>query len=424
MSSPLSSDTLLARLHTLHPKLIDLSLGRTERLLAALGSPHLKLPPVLHVAGTNGKGSTVAHLRAMLEAGGKRVQTYISPHLVRFHERIRLSDGLISEARLVEILNRCEAVNDGQPITFFEITTVAGFLAFAEDEADYCVVEVGLGGRYDSTNVLERKLATLITPVGLDHQNFLGDSIAGIAGEKAGIIRPGTPAFSAAQEPDALAVIEAEAAGVDTPLKVAGRDWTAVADGDGWIFEDAAGRLALPQPALAGFHQIGNAGLALAALRSLGIAPAPDRIEAAMMSVTWPARMQPITRGPLLDLLRPGTRLWLDGGHNPHAAEALALALAGRKLDLVVGMLEGKDAAGYLRLMAPVAASVKAVPIVGEACYDPGHLADFARGFDIEAAAFPDVQSALSACRADEVLICGSLYLAGQVLNASGVIPD
>jgi len=352
----MSSDALLARLHTLHPMLIDLSLGRTERLLAALDNPHLKLPPVLHVAGTNGKGSTVAHLRAMLEAGGKRVQTYISPHLVRFHERIRLSGGLISEARLVDILERCEAVNDGQPITFFEITTVAGFLAFAEDEADYCIVEVGLGGRYDSTNVLERKLATLITPVGLDHQNFLGDSIAGIAGEKAGIIRPGTPAFSAAQEPDALAVIEAEAAGVDTPLKVAGRDWTAVADGDGWIFEDAAGRLALPQPALAGFHQIGNAALALAALRSLGIAPSPDRIEAAMRSVTWPARMQPVTRGPLFDLLRPGTRLWLDGGHNPHAAEALARALAGRKLDLVLGMLEGKDAAGYLGLMAPVAA--------------------------------------------------------------------
>ncbi len=404
--------------------LIDLSLGRTQRLLAALGNPHLKLPPVLHVAGTNGKGSTVAHLRAMLEADGKRVQTYISPHLVRFHERIRLSDGLISEDRLVDILNRCEAANDGQPITFFEITTVAGFLAFAEDEADYCIVEVGLGGRYDSTNVLERKLAALITPIGLDHQSFLGDTIARIAGEKAGIIRRDTPVFSAAQEPAALAVIEAEAAGAATPLKVGGRDWTALADGDGWTFADAAGTLRLPMPALAGAHQIGNAALALAALRSLGIAPSPDRIEAGLRSVTWPARMQPITRGPLLDLLRPGTRLWLDGGHNPHAAAALAHALAGRKLDLVLGMLEGKDAAECLRLLAPVAASVKAVPIAGEACHDPGHLRDFARGFGLEAAAFPDVPSALRDCRSSEVLICGSLYLAGQVLEASGMIPD
>lgn len=420
----MSSDTLLARLHTFHPKLIDLSLGRTERLLAALGSPHLKLPPVLHVAGTNGKGSTVAHLRAMLEAGGKRVQTYTSPHLVRFHERIRLSGGLISEARLVDILTRCEAVNAGQPITFFEITTVAGFLAFAEDEADYCIVEVGLGGRYDSTNVLERKLATLITPIGLDHQNFLGDSLAGIAGEKAGIIRPGTPAFSAAQAPEALAVIEAEAAGADAPLKVAGRDWKAAADGDGWTFADAAGELRLPVPALAGAHQIGNAALALAALRSLGIAPSQDRIEAALKTVTWPARLQPITRGPLLDLLATGTRLWLDGGHNPHAAEAQAQALAGRKLDLVVGMLEGKDAAEYLRLMAPVTASVKTVPIDGEACHDPENLAELARRVGLKAQAFPDVQSALSACSVDEVLICGSLYLAGQVLNASGMIPE
>ena len=420
----MSSDTLLAQLHTLHPKLIDLSLGRTERLLAALGNPQLKLPPVLHVAGTNGKGSTVAHLRAMLEAGGKRVQTYISPHLVRFHERIRLSDGLISEARLVDVLERCEAANDGQPITFFEITTAAGFLAFAEDEADYCIVEVGLGGRYDSTNVLENKRATLITPIGMDHQNFLGNSLAGIAGEKAGIIRNGTPVFSAAQEPEAMAVIEVEAARTDATLKVAGRNWTAVADGDGWTFSDAAGTLCLPMPALAGAHQIGNAALALACLRSLGIAPSPDRIEAALRTVTWPARLQPVTRGPLLNLLATGTRLWVDGGHNPHAAEALAQALAGRKLDLVVGMLEGKDAAEYLRLMAPVAASVKAVPIPGEACHDSAHLAELARRVGLKAAAFPDVQSALPACRAGEVLICGSLYLAGQVLKASGMIPD
>jgi dihydrofolate synthase/folylpolyglutamate synthase len=424
LSSPLSSDTLLARLHRLHPKLIDLSLGRTERLLAALGDPQRKLPPVLHVAGTNGKGSTVACLKALLEADGKRVQTYISPHLVRFHERIRLSDGLISEARLVEILERCEAANAGLPITFFEITTVAGFVAFAEDEADYCIVEVGLGGRYDSTNVLEDKLASLITPIGLDHQSFLGDTIGQIAGEKAGIIRTGTPVFSAAQTPEARAVIEAQAAAMGAPLRVAGRDWTARAEGDGWRFADAAGTLRLPMPALFGDHQIGNAGLALACLRSLGIAPPADGVERALRSVTWPARLQPITRGPLLDLLAKGTRLWLDGGHNPHAAEALAKALAGRKLDLVVGMLEGKDAAEYLRLMAPVAASVRAVPITGEACHAPEHLADLATAIGLQATICADVPSALRSCQSKEVLICGSLYLAGQVLEASGLIPS
>ncbi|MGE0667732.1 MAG: folylpolyglutamate synthase/dihydrofolate synthase family protein [Sphingomonadales bacterium] len=420
----MSSAALLARLHLLHPKLIDLSLGRTQRLLEALGSPERKLPPVLHVAGTNGKGSTVAHLRALLEADGKRVQTYISPHLVRFHERIRLSGGLISEQRLIEVLTRCETANDGQPITFFEITTAAAFLAFAEDAADYCIVEVGLGGRFDSTNVLEGKLATLITPIGLDHQNFLGDSLAGIAGEKAGIIRAGTPAFAAAQEAAAMAVIEAEVASAGAPLRVAGRNWTAAPEGSGWMYSDAAGSLRLPLPALIGAHQIGNAALALACLRSLGIAPPVEKIGQALRSVTWPARLQPITRGPLLEVLPKGAMLWLDGGHNPHAAEALVTALAGRKLDLVLGMLEGKDAAEYLRLMAPVAASVKAVPIRGEACHDPAYLAEVARGLGIEAQAYDDVSAALAGCRSSEVLICGSLYLAGQVLEASGLIPD
>ncbi len=420
----MSSADLLARLHTLHPKLIDLSLGRTERLLAALGHPERRLPPVLHVAGTNGKGSTVAHLRALLEADGKRVQTYISPHLVRFHERIRLSGGLIPEARLVDVLTRCEAANDGRPITFFEITTVAGFLAFAEDEADYCIVEVGLGGRYDATNVLDRKLASLIAPVGLDHQNFLGDTLAAIAGEKAGIIRAGTPVFSAAQAPAALAVIEAEAAAASAPLSVAGRDWTARPEGDGWLFADRAGDLRLPLPALRGPHQIGNAALALAALRGLGIAPGQAGTETALRRVAWPARLQPIDRGPLLAILPEGTALFLDGGHNPHAAEALLAALDGRRFDLVLGMLEGKDASEYLRIMAPLAASVKAVPIPGDACHDPDYLAGAARKLGLDADAFPDVPAALAACRSPEVLICGSLHLAGHVLEASGVIPE
>ncbi len=420
----MSSDQLLARLHQLHPKLIDLSLGRTERLLAALGHPERRMPPVLHVAGTNGKGSTVAYLRALLEADGKRVQAYTSPHLVRFHERIRLSDGLISEARLIEILQRCEAANDHQPITFFEITTAAGFLAFAEDEADYCIVEVGLGGRFDSSNVLERPLASIITPIGLDHQSFLGDTIAAIAGEKAGIIKPGAPVFSAAQEPEALAVIEAAARRAPAPLAVAGRDWTAQAQDEGWRFSDASGALCLPMPALNGPHQIGNAGLALGVLRGLGIAPAPARIEDGLRRVRWPARLQPIERGPLIGLMPPGGRVWLDGGHNPHAAAVLAASFAGRRLHLVVGMLEGKDAAEYLRVLALVAASVAAVPVPGEACHDPADLARIASGLGIPASAHADVADALAAGACDEAMICGSLYLAGHVLQLSGLIPD
>jgi dihydrofolate synthase/folylpolyglutamate synthase len=419
-----SSDVLLERLHHLHPKLIDLSLGRTERLLAALGNPEQRLPPVLHIAGTNGKGSTLATLRALLEADGKRVQAYTSPHLVRFHERIRLSDGLISEARLTDILERCERANGGEPITFFEITTAAAFAAFAEDEADYCLVEVGLGGRYDSTNVLPRPLASLITPIALDHQSFLGDTVAAIAGEKAGIIRPGVPVFCAAQSAEALAVIEGTAARQDAPLSMAGRDWQAERAGDGWRYRDPQGVLDLPLSGLAGHHQIGNAGLALACLRGLGLAPGRDRIAAALQSVSWPARLQPIDRGRLLALLPAGARLWLDGGHNPHAAAALAAALAGRKLDLVVGMMEGKDAADYLRRMAPVAASVRAVPIPGEACHEPAHLADQAAALGLEARSYSDVESALATCTAEEVLICGSLYLAGQVLEASGMLPE
>lgn len=420
----MSSDQLLERLHRLHPKLIDLSLGRTQRLLAALGHPERRMPPVLHVAGTNGKGSTVAYLRALLEADGKRVQTYTSPHLVRFHERIRLSDGLVSEARLVEILERCEAANNGEPITFFEITTAAAFLAFAEDEADYCVVEVGLGGRFDSSNVLERPLASIITPIGLDHQSFLGDTVAAIAGEKAGIIKPGVPVFSAAQEPEALAVIEVAAGRASATLAVAGRDWTARPEGDGWCFKDPIGALRLPMPALSGPHQIGNAGLALGVLRGLGIAPAPDRIADGLGRVRWPARLQLIDAGPLAALMPPGGRLWLDGGHNPHAAAVLAAAFAGRRLHLVVGMLEGKDAADYLRVLAPVAASVAAVPIPGEACHDPADLARIASALNIPSTVHGDVTDALVAGHGDEAMICGSLYLAGHVLRLSGLIPD
>ena len=419
-ASALTSATLLDRVRHLHPQLIDLSLGRIERLLAALDHPERRLPLVIHVAGTNGKGSTIAFLRALLEASGHRVQTYISPHLVRFHERIRLSDGLISEARLADVLARCEAANDGAPITYFEITTAAALLAFAEDEADYCLLEVGLGGRYDATNVIDKPLACVITPVGMDHQDFLGDTLTAIAGEKAGIIKPGVPVFVGPQQEDALAVIEAEAAKHGAPLRRVGRDWQIEDEGDGWRIE---GGQSLPYPALTGPHQLENAALALACLNGVGLDLSLADIEKAMASVIWPARLQSIAQGPLADLVSPRC-LWLDGGHNPHAAQALAAAFEGQKIDIVIGMVANKDPAVFLAALTPVLGSVHAVPIDDHNAHDPQAIAQAAEGLGLNTGIHESVEAALNATTSDNVLICGSLYLAGQVLAESGLVPE
>jgi dihydrofolate synthase/folylpolyglutamate synthase len=421
-----ASDILLERLSRLHPKLIDLSLGRVEGLLAALGNPQDRLPPVVHVAGTNGKGSTIATLRACLEAGGWRVHAYTSPHLVRFHERIRVTGRLIAEERLVELLEECERANGGQPITYFEITTAAALLAFARTPADFVLLETGLGGRLDATNVIRRPAATAITPISLDHQAFLGDTIAAIAGEKAGIMKPGAPAVIGPQPPEAAAVFDARATEIGAPLVRFGREWRCEAGDGGMHYKGPRWRLDLPLPSLPGAHQVTNAGAAIACLEQLSDLPiASDTIAQGLRHIDWPARMQRLTRGPLVEALPGGWELWLDGGHNPGAGEVLAAAVsawADRPLYLVVGMLNTKDAAGFLAPLAAHASALRAVTIPGEQNPLPASaIAAAARAAGLAADESPSVAAAVAAVTAGErapghILICGSLHFAGVVL--------
>lgn len=417
------SDEILARLLTLHPKLIDLSLDRVQRLLAALGNPQDKLPPVIHVAGTNGKGSTVAFLRACLEAAGKRVHAYTSPHLVRFAERIRLAGKLIDEDALVAVLAECERANGGTPITFFEITTAAAFLAFARVPADAVLLEVGLGGRFDATNVIPRPAVTAITPVSIDHQQFLGDTVAQIAFEKAGILKAGAPAVIAPQSADAAAVIAARAAAIGAPLYRCGAEWDIAARADGGLSYRGRATLDLPPPGLLGAHQYANAGTALACLEQLpGFAPAPEALAQGLRQVEWPARLQRLDRGALAQLMPQGAELWLDGGHNAAGGAALAAVARtwrDRPLTLVFGMLKTHDAAGFLGALAPFAARVAALTIPGEENARPAEdIVAIARGLGLAASAHATIAAAVAAAAAPgaRVLICGSLYLAGRVL--------
>lgn len=413
---------------TLHPKVMDLSLERVQRLLADLGHPERSVPPVIHVAGTNGKGSTQAMIRAGLEGAGPegaglRVHAYTSPHLVRFHERIRLAGAQIGESELVALLQETMTVNGDQPITFFEITTCAAFLAFSRVPADWLLLEVGLGGRVDTTNVIDRPALTIITPVSLDHQQYLGDTVAAIAGEKAGILKRGVPCVVGPQTEDGLAVIEARAARLGVPLHVQGQHWHCFAERGRMVFQDEDGLLDLPLPNLPGPHQIDNAGAALAALRVLGVG-AP---EAAVSRAFWPARMQRLREGPLVKMA-PGVELWLDGGHNPAGGEAVAATLAAmppRRTHLICGMLNTKDIGGYLRPLAIRVQSLKAVSIPGEAATLPAAATRAAaEAAGIAAVEADSVTAALWGIAAAEpgarVLICGSLYLAGQVLRENG----
>ena len=425
-----ATDAILARLARLHPKLIDLSLGRIERLLARLGDPQELLPPVVHVAGTNGKGSTVAFLRAALEAAGYKVHVYTSPHLVRFNERIRVAGRLIGDAALNAILEECEAANGDAPITFFEITTAAAFLAFARTPADVALLEVGLGGRLDATNVVARPAVTAITPVSMDHMHYLGDTLAAIAGEKAGILKPGVPAVIAPQAPEAEAVIEARAEAAGAPLRRAGREWRFAPREDGFRFEGTRWRLDLPGPALPGAHQIGNAATALACLEELhGLILPEAALRRGVQDAEWPARLQRLRSGRLAALLPPDWELWLDGGHNPAAGEVLARfadAWRDRPLHLVVGMLDSKDNAGFLRPLAPHVAAARTVAIPETpASLGAADLAAAARSVGIAAAPSAGIAAALAdlAARTQgpaRVLICGSLYLAGAVLRENG----
>jgi dihydrofolate synthase / folylpolyglutamate synthase len=420
MSTP-SSDVILERMMALHPKIIDLTLDRMWRLLEALGNPQNDLPPVIHIAGTNGKGSTQAMIRAGLEAAGKTVHAYTSPHLARFHERIRVAGELISEADLAAVLDECHAANGGEEITYFEITTCAAILAFSRVAADYTLLEVGLGGRLDATNVVDPVL-TVITPVSVDHQQYLGDTLAEIAGEKAGIIKRLVPCVVGPQEEAALEVIEDRAAKLGAPLLAHGQQWHVGPEAGRMVYQDERGLLDLPRPNLPGDHQIMNAGAALAALRQLGIDV--EACEAAVTQAQWPARMQRLSDGPLARMAPEG-ELWLDGGHNPAAGAALAATLAAlpkRPTHLICGMLNTKDIAGYLRPLAAEAASLTAVSIPGEAATLPAEAtAKVARDVGIEAGEAENVTAALKAIIARgphaRVLICGSLYLAGSVLR-------
>jgi len=432
------SDAVLERLLTLHPKRIDLVLDRIQRLLAALGHPEKKLPPVVHVAGTNGKGSVCAYLRAMLEANGYRVHVYTSPHLVRFNERIRIGGSLISEEELATILEECERVNDGAPITFFEITTAAAFLAFSRQPADAVILEVGLGGKYDATNVIEKPAAICITPVALDHQEFLGTSLAGIAAEKAGIIKPGVPCIVGPQTDEAREVIVRTGDRLGAPLFVYGEDFHAHEERGRLVYQDENGLLDLPLPKLQGRHQIANAAIAIAALRRVSRHWAREAaIERGLRTVEWPARMQRLLKGPLVDAAPKGAEVWLDGGHNPHGAAALAQNMADleerapKPLYLICGILRTKDALGFLSAFRGLARHVSTVAIPGEeASLGAGALYDAARAAGLEATPADGLDDAMlqvggwAQAREAEgpprVLICGSLYLAGQVLAENG----
>jgi dihydrofolate synthase / folylpolyglutamate synthase len=419
------SDRILERLGGLHPKLIDLSLGRVERLLAALGNPQDSLPPIVHVAGTKGKGSTVATMRACLEAAGYRVHAYISPHLVRFHERIRLAGELIGEDALSALLEECERANGDAPITFFEITTAAAFLAFVRTAADIVLLEVGLGGRLDATNVVRRPAVTAITPVSLDHQSFLGNTVAAIAGEKAGILKPGVTAVIAPQPNEAAAVIEARAAALAAPLYRSQHEWRCDTAGAGMRYAGERWNFDLPLPSLIGAHQIVNAGTAIACLeRLVEFSLSREALANGLRHIDWPARLQLLRRGPLIEAVPPDWEVWLDGGHNPLAGEVLGDVAAGwhdRPLYLIVGMMNTKDAAGFIAPLAKHARVLSAITIPGEKNALPAEaIATAARSTGIEAHTAGSVLAAICDIArrggTGRVLICGSLYFAGKVL--------
>jgi dihydrofolate synthase/folylpolyglutamate synthase len=436
-----SSDIVLERLNKLHPKLIDLELSRVQRLLARVGNPERKLPPVIHVAGTNGKGSVIAYLRAFLEAAGYRVHVYTSPHLVRFNERIRLAGSLIEEPTLIELLEECEQANGGQQITFFEVTTVAAYLAFSRNPADILLLETGLGGTFDATNVIDRPLASVLMPISMDHMQFLGDSLEQIAANKAGIIKQGRPAIVGRQPDEALAVFEAKAKELNAPLYRYGKEW--FVDGllkDSLRFLDTRGPRRYPPPGLLGSHQFANAGTAIAATRWLeGFKIDDGAIAQGLRNVEWPARMQRLTHGPLTEMLPKNWELWLDGGHNEDAGQVIANMIrdwqdqdrkrgADLRAHAIFGMLSTKDPVAFLKPLAPLLEDLNAVAIPGDhASLSAEECVKAGTEVGLISSAFPSVEAALRsvvdahgdgpACR---VLICGSLYLAGTVLAENG----
>jgi dihydrofolate synthase/folylpolyglutamate synthase len=433
---------ILARLASLHPKRIDLTLDRMWRILARLDHPERRIPPVIHVAGTNGKGSTVAFLRAILEAAGLRVHAYTSPHLVRFNERFRLGRAgggvLVSDDELRAVLDHCERVNAGEPITIFEIETAAAFHLFAQHPADVVLLEVGLGGRLDATNVIEAPLASVIAPIGMDHVEFLGDTIEKIAAEKAGIIKRGVPVICAEQLPEVAAVIEQAARRARAPLHAATQGWHVNVEHGRLVYQDDDGLLDLSAPRLFGRHQFDNAGLAIAALRAVkAFRIEPAAFEQGVARAEWPARMQRLAAGRLVEVAPKDAELWLDGGHNVDGGRVAAAALGDleervpRPLVVIAGMMGNKDAAGFLSNFAGLTRHVIAVPIPDQDnAMRPEALAEAARALDMRVETAEDVEAALCAIAKlayevpPRVLIAGSLYLAGHVLAANGTLPQ
>ncbi len=404
-------EPIVARLHALHPRLIDLSMDRLLILLEKLGHPERQLPPVIHVAGTNGKGSTCAFLRAIAEGAGMRVHVYTSPHLVRLNERFRVAGQLVTDDALSDMFETVERVNDGASITVFEVMTAVAFALFAASPADLCILEVGLGGRGDATNVIT-PASCAITSISMDHRELLGDTLALIAAEKAGIMKPGIPTVTGEQPAEAMAALEKAG-----PVLRRGRDWWIAPEGAGLRYRDAEGELALPMPGLLGRHQIDNAGIAVAAIRAAGLGITEF---AGLAHASWPARLQRL-RGHLAALV-PNRELWLDGGHNPGGGEALAAQLAEwGPTHLLVGMKQAKDTAEFLRPLLPYAASLWAVQEPGQHSALPVEAIRVASGGIARPG--PTIIDALRSLddTPGRVLICGSLYLAGEVLKADGV---
>jgi dihydrofolate synthase / folylpolyglutamate synthase len=432
-------DAIHARLLALHPKRIDLSLDRMWRILDALDHPERRLPPVIHVAGTNGKGSTIAFMRAMLEAAGRSVHVYTSPNLVRLNERFRLGAAgggrLVSDTELADTLAECEHKNRDAPITVFEIETAAAFVLFSRRPADVLLLEVGLGGRLDATNVVERPLVDVITPISIDHVDFLGNTLESIATEKASILKPAVPAVIAPQSEGALAVIKHKASEIGAPLHVIGDEWITAEERGRLVYQDHGGLLDLPAPRLFGRHQFANAGTAIAALRVADLKLSTGAFERGIVNAEWPARMQRLTAGRLCTLAPAGGELWLDGGHNADGGRAVADALAdleervSRPLILIVGMLSTKDAEGFLRNFTGLALRLFAVPIHQDKALPPDELAGVARKIGIPADVCDSVEGALgligelALSPPPRTLITGSLYLAGEVLSANGTLP-
>ena len=432
---------LIARLSALHPRRIDLNLERMHRLLDRLDHPERKLPPVIHVAGTNGKGSTIAYLRAILEAAGLRVHTFTSPFLVRINECFRLGatggGALVTDDELRGAMEQCERANAGEPLTFFEAKTAAAFCLFTLHRADVLLLEVGLGGRLDSTNVIDKPLATVIAPVSMDHTEFLGDTLMAIAHEKAGVLKRGVPVICAEQMPEAMAVIETQAKRMQAPLHRAGQEWHVNVERGRLVYQDDRGLMDLAAPKLFGRHQFDNAGLAIATLRAVDAFRIDTAaFEAGIVNAEWPARMQRLASGALVDLAPQGCEVWLDGGHNAEGGRVTASALGdleervSRPLTVIVGMMGNKDASGFLANFAGLTRHIIAVPIPDQDnAMPPDRLVDAARALGMRVESSGGVEAALGSLARltyeipPRILITGSLYLAGHVLAANGTPP-